>query len=131
MARLHGPACRLSIFIGEEDRYRHHPLYEEIVRRAHDAGLAGVSVFRGIEGYGASTHVHTARLLELADELPLLLVIIDDEERIRAFLPVLDEVVVEGLVIMDEVEVYRYVGRHPDQVGYAADAGGDPAHGAR
>lgn len=115
--RLHGPACRLTIFIGENDQYHHRPVYTEIVRRAHAAGLAGASVLRGIEGYGASTHIHTTRLLSAAGELPVAVIIVDDVERIRAFLPQLDEIVQEGLVILDEVEVIKYVGRGHDQPG--------------
>ncbi|MGH3451339.1 MAG: DUF190 domain-containing protein [Haloechinothrix sp.] len=115
--RLAGRALRLTLFIGEDDIWHHKPLYHEIVRRAHDAGLAGASVFRGSEGYGASTLIHTTRLLSLSEDLPLAVVIIDDEQRIREFLPQLDELVEEGLVILDEVEVIRYGGRgHSDQV---------------
>jgi PII-like signaling protein len=109
--RLHGPACRLTIFVGESDHWHHKPLYAEIVHRAHAAGLAGASVLRGIEGYGASSRIHTSRLLSLSEDLPIAVIIIDDEDRIRAFLPSLDEIVAEGLVIIDPVEVYRYVGR--------------------
>jgi len=112
--RLGGPAMRLTIFVGETDQWHHKPLYTEIVHRAHKLGLAGASVFRGIEGYGASSHIHTSRLLGLADELPLAIVIVDDEQRIRDFLPQLDELVTEGLVILDPVQVYRYVGQ-PDK----------------
>lgn len=81
------------------------------MHRAHKAGPAGVSVFRGIEGYGASSLIHTARLLSLSEDLPVAVIIVDDEERIRAFLPQLDELVSEGLVILDDCEVIRYVGR--------------------
>ncbi|WP_034266993.1 DUF190 domain-containing protein [Actinospica robiniae] len=109
--RLRGPARRLTIFIGESDQYRHHPLYTEIVHRAHRAGLAGATVLRGIEGYGASSHIHTTRLLSLSEDLPIAIVIVDAAERIDAFLPQLDELVEEGLVILDDVEVIRYVGR--------------------
>ena len=112
--RLTGPALRLTVFVGETDQWHHKPLYTEIVHRAHMLGLAGASVFRGIEGYGASSHIHTSRLLSLADELPLAVVIVDDEQRVRDFLPQLDELVTEGLVILDPVEVYRYVGQ-PDK----------------
>lgn len=113
--RLHGPALRLTIFIGETDQYQHHMLYHEIVSRAKEAGLAGASVFRGIEGYGATSIVHTTRILSMAEDLPLAIVIIDDHERIRAFLPQLDDIVGEGLVILDDVEVYKYVGRGHEQ----------------
>jgi PII-like signaling protein len=109
--RLTGPARRLTIFIGESDQYRHHPLYTEIVHRAHKAGLAGATVLRGIEGYGASSHIHTTRLLSLSEDLPIAIVIVDEPERVDAFLPQLDELVGEGLVILDDVEVIRYVGR--------------------
>jgi uncharacterized protein len=108
---LDGPAVRLTIFIGESDRYHHRPLFTEIVHRAHTAGLAGASVLRGVEGYGASSRIHTARLLSLSEDLPIVIVIVDTEEKVRAFLPVLEELVAEGLVMIDPVEVIRYVGR--------------------
>jgi PII-like signaling protein len=109
--KIEGPAVRLTIFIDEDDTWHHKPLYHEIVHRAHVAGLAGASVLRGIEGYGASSRIHTTRLLSLAENLPVVIVIVDQEERIRDFLPQLDELVREGLVILDPVEVIRYVGR--------------------
>ncbi len=109
--RLHGRACRVTIFIGESDQHHHRPLYTEIVRRARGHGLAGASVFRGIEGYGASSHIHTSRILSLSDDLPVVIVIVDTEERVRDFLPALDDLIGEGLVVIDDVEVYRYVGR--------------------
>ena len=111
--KLEGAAVRLTIFIGEDDRWHHKPLYHEIVHRAHAAGLAGASVLRGVEGYGASSRIHTTRLLSLSEDLPMAIVIVDREDRIRAFLPQLDELVGEGLVILDPVEVIRYVGREP------------------
>jgi PII-like signaling protein len=112
--RLSGPALRVTIFTGENDTWHHRPLYSEIVHRAHAAGLAGASVFRGIEGFGASSIVHTSRLLSLSEDLPVAVVIVDSEDRVRAFLPHLDELVTEGLVILDEVEVITYAGRKPD-----------------
>jgi PII-like signaling protein len=110
---LEGHHKRLTIFIGESDRVGHTPLATEIVQRAHAAGLAGASVFRGVEGYGASNHIHTTRLLSLSDDLPVAVVVVDTDERVRSFLSDLDELITEGLVILDDVEVVKYVGRPP------------------
>ncbi|MFI6356387.1 DUF190 domain-containing protein [Streptomyces sp. NPDC050743] len=117
MTSLTGPALRLTVYIGEDDTWRHKPLYSEIVHRAHAAGLAGASVFRGIEGFGASSRIHTSRLLSLSEDLPVAVVVVDTEERVRAFLPQLDELVDEGLVTLEECEVVRYVGRAGDPEG--------------
>lgn len=106
-----GRATRLTIFVGEDDQWQHRPLFTEIVHRAHAAGLAGATVLRGIEGYGASSRIHTTRLLSLSGDLPVMIVIVDADDRVRAFLPQLDELVAQGLVILDPVEVVRYVGR--------------------
>ncbi|AWT41496.1 MULTISPECIES: DUF190 domain-containing protein [Streptomyces] len=111
MTRLTGRALRVTVFVGENDTVHHKPLYSEIVHRAHAAGLAGASVFRGIEGFGASSLIHTQRLLSLSEDLPVAIVIVDTEERVRAFLPQLDALVGEGLVVLDECEVVRYAGR--------------------
>lgn len=115
MSRLGGPALRLTVLIGESDRWHHRPLYSEIVHRARAAGLAGASVFRGIEGFGASSLVHTTRLLSLSEDLPVAVVIVDREERVRAFLPQLDGMVAEGLVLLDRCEVVTYAGRGQEQ----------------
>ncbi|MFE3632706.1 DUF190 domain-containing protein [Streptomyces cellostaticus] len=117
MTSLTGRALRLTVYIGEDDTWHHKPLYSEIVHRAHAAGLAGASVFRGVEGFGASSRIHTSRLLSLSEDLPVAIVVVDTEERIRAFLPHLDELVDEGLVTLEECEVVRYTGRtaHPDE----------------
>ena len=111
--KLQGPAMRLTIFVGESDQWHHHPVYTEIVHRAHAAGLAGASVMRGIEGYGASSHIHTTRILSLSEDLPVAIVIVDAADRIEAFLPQLDELITEGLIILDPVNVIKYAGRAP------------------
>lgn len=122
MTRLTGSALRVTVFIGENDTWHHKPLYSEIVHRAHAAGLAGASVFRGIEGFGASSLIHTSRLLSMSEDLPVAIVVVDTEERVRAFLPQLDELVDEGLVILDDCEVIRYAGR-ADEPGKTATKG--------
>ncbi|MDQ1292160.1 MAG: uncharacterized protein QG608_37 [Actinomycetota bacterium] len=110
---LAGSALRLTVFVGESDQWHHRPLYTEIVHRAHAAGLAGATVLRGIEGFGASSRIHTARLLSLSEDLPVAVIVVEGEDRVRAFLPQLDELITEGLVILDQVEVIRHVGRPP------------------
>lgn len=113
--RLQGTSRRLTILIGESDQWGHKPLATEIVHRAHAAGLAGATVFRGVEGYGASSHIHTTRVLSLSNDLPMAIVIIDTPDHIDAFLPELDELITEGLVVLDDVEVVKYVGRAPGE----------------
>src|SRR5438270_5465343 len=109
--RLEGHQKRLTIFIGESDCHGHTPLATEIVQRAHKAGLAGVSVFRGVEGYGASNHIHTTRILSLSDDLPIAVVIVDRNDAIRGFMAELDELITEGLLTVEDVEVVKYAGR--------------------
>jgi PII-like signaling protein len=108
-----GTALRLTVIVGESDQVARRPLYTEIVHRAHQAGLAGATVLRGIEGFGASQEIHTSRLLSLSEDMPVVVLVVDDAERIEAFLPVLDDLVTEGLVLVDEVRVVRHVARRP------------------
>jgi PII-like signaling protein len=103
-----GTALRLTVYVSENDMWHHKPVFTEIVHRAHAAGLAGASVFRGCEGYGASSLIHTTRLLSLSEDLPVAVVGVDSEERVRAFLPQLDELPGAGMVTLDRVEVIRY-----------------------
>jgi PII-like signaling protein len=107
---LRGPARRITIFIGESDRFNHKPLYAEIVHRAHRRGLAGASVFRGLEGFGASSRIHTSRLLSLSEDLPMAIIIVDTEEKTTEFLDEVAELVTGGLIIVDDVHVHTYTG---------------------
>jgi PII-like signaling protein len=109
---LTGPALRLTVFVGESDQWHHHPTYTEVVHRAHRAGLAGATVLRGVEGYGAGSRIHTTRLLSLSQDLPVVIVIVDTEDKVNAFLPELEEVVAEGLVVVEPVHVVPFGGRH-------------------
>jgi uncharacterized protein len=111
MTRLRGPAQRLTVIVGECDTVGHRPIYTEIVHRAHAAGLIGASVFRGIEGYGMTGMVHTTRLLDLAEDLPVTVVIVDTAERIAAFLPELEEILGDGLVLVEDVRVVHHAGQ--------------------
>jgi PII-like signaling protein len=105
--RAGGPALRLTVLVGDTDLWHHRPLAGEIVRRARKAGLAGASVFHGVEGYGAGGSVHSARLLSVSEGLPVAVVIVDRPEKVRAFLPELDEMLGgQGLVTVEEVDVY-------------------------
>ncbi len=101
---------RLSIIVGLDDMWRHRPKYQEIVRRARAAGLAGASVWRGVEGYGASSHIHTTRLLDLADGLPALILVVDEPERVRAFLDTVAELLTEATVTLEQVERIHVTG---------------------
>jgi uncharacterized protein len=109
--KLEGPGERLTIYIGETDQHHHRPLYTEIVERAQQAGLAGATVLRGMEGFGASSHIHTTRILRLSEDLPVVIVIVDAPERIEAFLPQLDELITEGLIVREQIEIVVYRGR--------------------
>jgi PII-like signaling protein len=106
-----GQGVLLRVFIGESDKEpgRNRPLYEAIVRRAREAHLAGATVLRGPMGFGRHSRVHTAKLLELSTDLPIVIEIVDSEEKVDAFLPTVDELVTEGLVTLEAVRIVRYV----------------------
>lgn len=107
--RLDGPARRLTVIVGESDHWHHRPVYQEIVHRAHAAGLAGATVLKGVESYGAGGLVHTARLLSLSEDMSMVIIIIDEPARIDAFLPQLDDLVTGGVAVVEDVSVIRYV----------------------
>jgi PII-like signaling protein len=106
--KISGEAKLVRIFVGESDRWQGRPLYEAIVLKARAMGLAGATVIRGVEGFGANSRIHTAKVLRLSEDLPILVEIVDKEERIQQILPVLDEMIGEGLITMERVEIIKY-----------------------
>ena len=98
----------LRIFVGESDKLGHIPLYEAIVLKAREAGLAGATVLRGVLGFGRKSVVHTAKILRLSEDLPMVVEIVDSLEKIEAFLPILDQSITEGLVTLERVRVIHY-----------------------
>jgi hypothetical protein len=105
---LPGEALLLRIFVGEDDHYKHHPLYEAIVLKAREMHLAGATVLRGPLGFGKSSHMHTAKFLRLSMDLPMVIEIVDSLEKINAFLPHLEEMMRSGLMTLERVHVIRY-----------------------
>lgn len=101
----------LRIFIGESDKRDGLPLYEWIVRRARELGLAGATVLRGLEGFGAQSRLHTAKILRLSSDLPIVVEIVDTDEKIEAFLPEVDDAIAEGLATVERVEIRLYRSR--------------------
>ncbi|MGD0187144.1 MAG: DUF190 domain-containing protein [Roseiarcus sp.] len=101
-------AMLLRVFFGEDDRYHSRPLYEAIVLKAREAHLAGATVLRGAVGFGHSSRIHTSKILRLSEDLPLVVEIVDTEEKIKAFLPTLDAMMSSGLVTLEKVQVLLY-----------------------
>jgi PII-like signaling protein len=130
------PALRLTVLVGENDMWHHRPVSAEIVHRASEAGLAGASVFRGCEGFGNTAMIHTARLLSLSEDLPVAVVVVDLEDRVRAFLPRVEELMAGrragaggGLVTLEPVDVVLFGddgATREDHVG--GGAGAEPVH---
>ena len=112
MTRLEGNGKLVRIFIGESDLWHGRPLYQAIVERVREDGIAGATVFRGIEGFGAKSHLHTSRILRLSEDLPIVIEIVDTAVRIDALLPVLDEMVDDGLVTIESVQIVSYRASH-------------------
>ena len=108
-------AVLLRIFIGESDRWHHQPLYEALVLKAREMHLAGATVLRGPMGFGKSSRLHTAKILRLSMDLPLVIEIVDSDEKIKSFLPVLDDMMRAGLVTMEKVQVIDYRGEEPKE----------------
>jgi len=98
----------LRILLGESDKHGHIPLYEAIVLKARESGLAGATVLRGVMGYGRHSVVHSAKILRLSEDMPMVIEIVDSLEKIEAFLPALDTMVTEGLVTLEPVRVIHY-----------------------
>lgn len=112
--KLPEEALLLRIFIGESDHYKGKPLYEQIVLKARELNLAGATVLRGILGFGANSRIHSAKLLELSTDLPMVIEIVDTEENINRLLPFIDETVTEGLVTLEKMRVIKY--RHSQKI---------------
>jgi PII-like signaling protein len=106
--KLEGEGKLVRIFIGESDKHGRKPLYQAIVEMLREEGMAGATVLRGIEGFGATSRLHTARILRLSEDLPIVIEVADTAERIEAIMPKLDEMVTEGLVTLERVEVVAY-----------------------
>jgi len=112
--RFAGEGKLLKVFIGESDLHGGKPLYQALVERVRAEGLAGATVLRGIEGFGASSHLHTSRILRLSEDLPIVVEIVDTTENIDRILPVVDEMVGDGMVIVERVEVLTYRASPPE-----------------
>jgi PII-like signaling protein len=107
--KIEGEAQRVRVYIGESDQWHGKPLFAAIVERCRQEGMAGVTVLRGVEGYGAHSRIHTARILRLSEDLPVVVDIVDRPERIALLLAILDEMVTEGLITLENVHVVKYV----------------------
>jgi hypothetical protein len=119
MTTLSGQGLLVRIFVGEDDTYRGRPLYEGLVRFLREKGLAGATVLKGVEGFGAHSRIHTARILRLSQDLPMVIETVDTEDRIRAVLPELESMIREGLITLERVEVLKYTHRGEGESGAA------------
>jgi PII-like signaling protein len=113
--RLPREATLLRLFVGESDKWEGRPLYEVFVERARKHGLAGATVLRGVLGYGANSRIHTSKILRLSEDLPMIVEIVDEQEKIESFLAQVDELLREGLVTLERAEVILY--RHNSTAG--------------
>jgi len=108
MVKISGQARRIRIYTGENSKLQGKPLYQAIVLKAKEMGMAGATVYRGIEGFGPSSRIKTSRLLDLSADLPILIEIVDSTEYVELFLPFLEEVVTEGMITIEDVDLHRY-----------------------
>jgi PII-like signaling protein len=106
--KTEGEGLLLRVFCGESDTWHGKPLYEAIVQRVREEGMAGATVLRGIEGFGAHSRIHTSRLLRLSEDLPVVIELVDERERIESILPALDEMIEEGMITLERVQVIAY-----------------------
>ena len=106
--KIQGEAKRLRIYIGESDQWNGQPLATAIIEKCRKDGLAGATIFRGIQGFGANSRIHTTHILDLSSDLPIVIEIVDKSERIAQLLPTLDQMVTEGLITQEEVHVIKY-----------------------
>jgi len=113
VAKITSQAKRLRIYIGEDDQWQGRPLYHAIVMKAKELDMAGVTVLRGVMGYGAHSRIHSAHLLDLSSDLPLLVEIVDGEEYIDKLMPYLDEMLKQGMVTIEDIEVIKYGQKPP------------------
>ena len=111
--KLEGKAKMLRIHFGEDDKWHGEPLYKAIVQKCRELDIAGATVYRGIEGYGASTMIRRSHLFSVSRDAPIMVSVVDSEEKIRRLIPVLDGMVGEGLIAMSNVEVIKYVHQEP------------------
>jgi PII-like signaling protein len=106
--KIEGEGLLLRVYVGESDRWTGRPLHEVLLLEARARGLAGATVLRGVAGFGAHSRIHTAKVLRLSEDLPIVVEIVDREDRVRAFLPVCDEMIGEGLITLERVEILKY-----------------------
>ncbi|MGB9840760.1 DUF190 domain-containing protein [Thermovenabulum sp.] len=114
--KLQGRGKLLKIYIGESDKWHGENLFNAIVKMAKKEGMAGATVYRGIEGFGASSRLHTAKIIRLSEDLPVIIEIIDSEEKINNFLTKLDEMINEGLIILQDVDIIKYTSKEHNKM---------------
>lgn len=112
--KTEGAAKMLRIYIGQDDEWEGKPLYEAIVLKLRSLDIAGATVYKGVLGYGAQQRMHKSGFLGLSRDMPMMITVVDREEKIRSIIPVLDEMVSEGLLVLSDVQVIKYAHTHPD-----------------